>query len=94
MRSSHAWSRSASHRHGSEAVLPGTTSRSWPRRTSTICVDHDWVRNRPTRANKRLVQAERGDITEAVGMIDELLADDHDGVHHGVPAATEFACHV
>ena len=41
-----------------------------------------------------LIQAKRGDITEAVGVIDELLADDHDGVHHGVPAATEFACNI
>ena len=51
IRSLHSAGRAASHRHGSGAVLPGTTSRSWPRRTSTIWVDHDNVRNRPRRAN-------------------------------------------
>gem|GEM_PF-4366875 len=39
VQSLHSAGRAASHRHGSGAVLPGRTSSSWPRRTSTIWVD-------------------------------------------------------
>lgn len=48
---SHASPRPASHAHGSTLLRPGTTSSSRPAPTSTIDVDHDWVRHLPTRAN-------------------------------------------
>ncbi len=42
----------ASHAHGPAESRPGTTSRSWPRRTSTSCVDQVRVRHRPSRAKR------------------------------------------
>ncbi len=39
---------------------------------------------------QRLIQPERGDRGDPVGMIHELFTDDNDGVHHGVPPTTEL----
>ena len=51
--SSQAWSRLANQAQAPPEDLPGITSRSCPRRTSTIEVDHARVRQRPSRANNR-----------------------------------------
>lgn len=38
-----------------------------------------------------LVQADRSHVSYAVGVINKLFADDHDGVHHGVSTTAEIA---
>jgi hypothetical protein len=52
---------------------------------------------RAERADPReqcLVETERGDVADPVGVIDQLLTDRHDNIHHGVPAAPEIAGHL
>ena len=44
---------------------------------------------RPVRTTSR--PSRRVDVADPVGVIDQLLTDRHDGVHHGVPAAAEIA---
>src|SRR5436190_24190599 len=90
MFANHASPRSASHRLGSLALRPGTTSRRRPASTSTIEVDHDWRRHLPTRTNRVSSNPSAMGSPIRFGVLDQRGAVGDDGVVDRVPITTEL----
>ena len=43
---------------------------------------------------QRRIEADGTDLAEAVGVVDQRLAVDNNGVHHGVPITRQIRCHL
>jgi hypothetical protein len=80
----------ASQAHAGAASRPCTTSRSRPSPTSWV--DHSRWRKLPEPDERGLVQPERGDPSDAVGIVDQRGAVGDHRPAHGMPVTTELAC--